>query len=261
MKNITPKEASEMIEKIPNTVLVDVRTGAEVLEMAIPKSLHIPLNELSGRLHEIPVDASVIFHCRSGGRSTQAALFADRAGYKNTHNVAGGIMEWTASGLPVVRGANLSRGFARQGAIALVVIVSIIILISLFLFFNSKPKPEQQTGTPNSSVGIEKSATLVSISSKELAVMLEKKDFFLANVHIPYEGELKNTDAFIPYDKIAYNLDKLPKDKGAKIVLYCQSGRMSELAGNELIGLGYTNVSHLSGGMIDWKRRGYEIIK
>ena len=77
------------------------------------------------------------------------------------------------------------------------------------------------------------------------------------NVQVPYEGEIELTDAFIPYDKISYHLDKLPKDKDAKIVLYCQSGRMSELAGNELIGLGYTNVSHLSGGMIDWKRSGY----
>ncbi len=135
MKNISPKEAFEILEKTPNTILVDVRTDAEVAEMAIPKALHIPLDELSFRLHEIPVDATVMFHCRSGGRSARAALFAESAGYKNTHNVAGGITEWAASGLPVTRGANVSRGFARQGTIALVVIVSIIILIGLILFF------------------------------------------------------------------------------------------------------------------------------
>ncbi|MBI5913570.1 rhodanese-like domain-containing protein [Candidatus Azambacteria bacterium] len=98
-----------------------------------------------------------------------------------------------------------------------------------------------------------------TISSAELAGMLEKKDFFFVNVHIPYEGEIKNTDAFIPYDTIADNLDTLPKDKSAKIVLYCRSGRMSEIAAQELTRLGYTQVSHLSGGMLDWKKNGYEI--
>ncbi len=131
MKNITPKEASKILENTPSTILVDVRTGAEVAEMAIPKALHIPLDELHLRLREIPVDATVLFHCRSGGRSAQATLFAESAGYKNAHNVLGGITEWAASGLPIVRGASVSRGFTRQGIIALVAIVSIIILIGL----------------------------------------------------------------------------------------------------------------------------------
>ncbi len=104
-------------------------------------------------------------------------------------------------------------------------------------------------------------AGVVSLTSGELESMLEKKDFFFVNVHIPYEGEIKNTDAFIPYNEIANNLDKLPKDKNAKIVLYCRSGRMSGIAGETLTDLGYTNVSHLAGGMLDWERNGYEIIK
>ncbi|MHA6644450.1 rhodanese-like domain-containing protein [Mesorhizobium sp. A623] len=99
-----------------------------------------------------------------------------------------------------------------------------------------------------------------TLTSLQLAVMLEKKDFFFVNVHTPYQGEIKNTDAFIVFDKIADNLDKLPKDKSAKIVLYCQSGRMSEIAAQELTKLGFTQVSHLSGGMIAWKKSGYEVI-
>lgn len=100
-----------------------------------------------------------------------------------------------------------------------------------------------------------------TLTSPQLAMMLEKKDFFFVNVHTPYQGEIKNTDAFIVFDKIADNLDKLPKDKSAKIVLYCQSGRMSEIAAQELTKLGFTHVSHLSGGMIAWKKSGYEVIE
>ena len=36
---------------------------------------------------------------------------------------------------------------------------------------------------------------------------------------------------------------------------------MSEIAAQELVRLGYKQVSHLTGGMIDWERSGYEIIK
>jgi rhodanese-related sulfurtransferase len=102
---------------------------------------------------------------------------------------------------------------------------------------------------------------VTTLTSFQLAAMLEKKDFFFVNVHTPYEGEIKNTDAFIVFDRIADNLDKLPKDKAAKIVLYCRSGRMSEIAARELTQLGFSQVSHLSGGMIDWKKSGYEIVE
>ncbi len=121
-----------------------------------------------------------------------------------------------------------------------------------------QPQTGTGAGQKQSQEAVENFSTL---SSDKLASMLEKKDFFFVNVHVPYEGEIKNTDAFIPYDKIADNLDKLPKDKNARIVLYCRSGRMSEIAAKELVRLGYTNVSHLGGGMIEWEKNVYDIIK
>ncbi len=102
---------------------------------------------------------------------------------------------------------------------------------------------------------------VASLTSNELASMLLKKDFFFVNVHVPYEGEIKGTDAFIPYNEIGNSPDELPKDKNAKIVLYCRSGRMSGIAKEMLAKLGYTNVSDLAGGMLDWEKNGYEIVK
>src|SRR3990167_10448621 len=78
------------------------------------------------------------------------------------------------------------------------------------------------------------------ITSDQLREMLKNKDFYFMNVHTPYEGEIEKTDAFIPYNEIDKNLDKLPKDKNAKIVLYCRSGRMSKIAAQSLVDLGYT---------------------
>lgn len=68
------------------------------------------------------------------------------------------------------------------------------------------------------------------ISPRELSSMLEEKDFLLMNVHIPYEGEIAQTDLFIPFNAIEENASQLPTDKSAKIVVYCRSGAMSAIA-------------------------------
>jgi rhodanese-related sulfurtransferase len=95
-----------------------------------------------------------------------------------------------------------------------------------------------------------------NISVAELQTMLEAKDFVLVNTHIPFEGNIPNTDLSIPFDEIETNLDKLPTDRNAKIVLYCRSDRMSSIASEALVELGYTNISNLEGGMVAWEKAG-----
>ena len=104
-------------------------------------------------------------------------------------------------------------------------------------------------------------AVVKKLTAAQLATMLAKKDFFLVNVHIPYEGEIANTDAFIDYDTIADHLDKLPKDKNASIVLYCRGGGMSDIASKTLVNLGYSQVSDLVGGMDGWKDAGFPLVE
>ena len=115
-------------------------------------------------------------------------------------------------------------------------------------------------GTPAGSRQASRRPGFATITSDQLAEKLGHKDFFFVNVHIPYEGEIARTDAFIPFDEIAENLGRLPTDRSAAIVLYCRSGRMSEIAATDLAARGFTGVSHLSGGMIDWQRSGRPVL-
>lgn len=96
------------------------------------------------------------------------------------------------------------------------------------------------------------------VSVGELQTMLDNKDFTFINVHVPFEGDIPGTDLSIPYDQIEQNLDKLP-DKNAKIVLYCRSDRMSNIAARTLVDLGYTNIYNLDGGMVDWEGAGLTV--
>jgi len=83
---------------------------------------------------------------------------------------------------------------------------------------------------------------------------------FVVNVHVPYEGEIAGTDAFVPYNAIAARAAELPQDKNAPLLVYCRSGRMSAMAIPALQQLGYTRILELTGGMDAWRAAGLPIV-
>lgn len=109
---------------------------------------------------------------------------------------------------------------------------------------------QQESSTTEAFVRLDPAAFAERMKNSEAAVI---------NVHIPYEGEIENTDAFIAYDKIAGD-PSLPKDKNTEILLYCRTGRMSEEAGAVLNEEGYTKVAHLEGGMKAWEAAGRTLV-
>lgn len=139
-----------------------------------------------------------------------------------------------------------------------IAIIIILIAGAGLIFFRFHNNMIDETANKQNAA-LEKNASFKNITANQLSEMLKNKDFLLVNVHPPYMGEIHGTDDFIPFDKIKNNLGELPSDKNAKIVIYCRSGGMSELASQKLADLGYTNVYNLSDGMNGWKKAGYSL--
>ena len=125
------KEAWAILERDPNAALVDVRTIPEWEFVGLPDlgSIGKQTALVQWQIYRGPApnpdfleeldaagvgkDAPVLFLCRSGARSTAAAIAATAAGYQTCYNVAGGfegppdadshrgaVDGWKALGLP-----------------------------------------------------------------------------------------------------------------------------------------------------------------
>ena len=123
---LLPREAHELIQELPNARLVDVRSRAEFDFVGrVPGSVEIEWKSYPGMqpnpnfmrqlTESVPKDAVLLFMCRSGGRSHEAALAARNAGFE-AYNVLEGfegdrdadghrntVGGWRAAGLPWVQ--------------------------------------------------------------------------------------------------------------------------------------------------------------
>lgn len=94
--------------KADSVQLLDVRTPEEYAEGHIAGAINI--NVQSGDFlklaeKELSTDSTVLVYCRSGRRSMTAADRLAKMGYRIV-NLKGGINEWKADGLPIVKGRN-----------------------------------------------------------------------------------------------------------------------------------------------------------
>jgi len=91
---ITPEEAKDLLEKEGDkVVLLDVRTPPEHMQIRIPGSELIPMDDLRFKFSELPKDKKFIVYCRSGERSAFATYFLRHMGFE-AYNLTGGIIAW-----------------------------------------------------------------------------------------------------------------------------------------------------------------------
>ncbi len=74
---------------MPSPFLLDVRTSSEFAEGAIPGFVNVPLDELRGRLCEVPTDRRIVVTCQAGQRGYIATRLLLQEG-RDPVNLAGG---------------------------------------------------------------------------------------------------------------------------------------------------------------------------
>lgn len=104
---VRPSELNAWLQQQPaDPVVLDVREPWELQTASVKADgftlLAIPMNDIPGRLAEVPRDRPVAVLCHHGGRSQQVALFLERQGYDSVANVAGGIHAWAQERDPSV---------------------------------------------------------------------------------------------------------------------------------------------------------------
>jgi len=92
-------ELAGRIREEPVAVL-DVRTDAEGGDGHIAGARHIALDELPGRIDEVPADATVSVICGTGYRSSIATSLLLRGGRGAVVNIVGGMDTWYTAGHP-----------------------------------------------------------------------------------------------------------------------------------------------------------------
>lgn len=101
-REVNVAQAYEMYQQ-DDVFVLDVRTQEEWDEYHAPNTTLIPLDQLPARLSEVPKDKEILVVCRSGNRSQEARDILLAAGYTAT-SMAGGLLDWRASGYPVESG-------------------------------------------------------------------------------------------------------------------------------------------------------------
>lgn len=85
--------------------LLDVRTPGEFAQGHLEGAnlINIQDSDFQNKVNELDKDQTVYVYCRSGGRSGSAARMMENMGFKHVVDMSGGIMSWSASGLPTVK--------------------------------------------------------------------------------------------------------------------------------------------------------------
>lgn len=101
------------------------------------------------------------------------------------------------------------------------------------------------------------------VEPQELINILETKEVHLVDVRTPKEfnkGFIENS-INIDFSSPTFKEEIGKLDTSKPIVVYCRSGRRSAISTKTLVKVGFTEIYDLKGGIINWKREGYQLVK
>ncbi len=86
-------------------VSLDVRTADEFAEGHLINAININVESgnFEAEIEKLDKNTTYAVYCRSGRRSAIAVDLMKKAGFTSLYNLDGGVIDWSASGLPLVR--------------------------------------------------------------------------------------------------------------------------------------------------------------
>jgi rhodanese-related sulfurtransferase len=104
LKQITPSELAAWLSDAGRAPpqLLDVREPWEWQTARIEGAKHIPMGEVPARAAELDSARPVVAVCHHGGRSMQVAMFLEKNGFAEVHNLQGGVDAWSRTVDPAV---------------------------------------------------------------------------------------------------------------------------------------------------------------
>jgi len=107
---VTHLSQAEMIEKLkePNSVLIDIRTQAELDEGYIAGAVHVPITEIAKDISVLDkyIDKDLIFYCHVGTRVNHLTNYLHGIGHPSKNklfHLKGDMHAWRANGKKVVK--------------------------------------------------------------------------------------------------------------------------------------------------------------
>jgi len=232
--NAAPAAAADQM-KATKTFLLDMREVSELQSNGyVEGAVNIPTRTLIKNLDKLPADkaAPIIVMCGSGVRSPMGMVALQLLGYTNVKNLQGGFGAWKTANLPVVTGNLPAAPMAGTAPT-----VDKDLLAALDKFFSALP--DGFNNVAPATISDQMKATKVTLID-----VREASEFATGYI----EGSVN-----VPVRTLIKNLDKLPADKTAPIVLSCASGHRGMMSIVALNLLGYTNVKNIAGGVNAWK--------
>jgi len=130
-ERIDPAELQARVASGESLQVIDVREFPEFAAGHIPCARLLPLSQLEVRAAELDRNIPLVCVCRSGKRSEKAASKLRALGFREVIELAGGIMQWELSGLPLAREAHAPWSLERQVRFALGTIILAGLSLSL----------------------------------------------------------------------------------------------------------------------------------
>ncbi len=89
------KSFKQKFEDTADAVLIDVRSEAEYSSgtIADAKNINLLSRDFTDQVQKLDKDRTYFLFCRSGNRSSSAAIIFEKSGLK-AYNLAGGISAW-----------------------------------------------------------------------------------------------------------------------------------------------------------------------